>query len=164
MKVLVAYASKHGSTEEVAGRIGKALRQEGLDTVVLPVGSIQSLDAYGAIVVGSSVYFEAWSREAADWVRRHREELNRIPVWLFSMGPVGDKELPVAREVAEFDAMIKPRDHRVFSGVIDRTKLNFAERLMVKGVGAPEGDFRDWGAIDAWAIAIAEALSNPVLK
>jgi menaquinone-dependent protoporphyrinogen oxidase len=145
-------------------RIAGVLSKAGLTVDIRPVSQNLEISGYDAVVAGSAVYFGAWSKEASDWVRAHVRDLARLPLWLFSVGPVGDKELPPPKELAEFDANLHPRDHRVFSGALDRAKLNLAERIVVGGVGAPEGDFRDWQAIDQWATGIAEALSRPVLR
>jgi menaquinone-dependent protoporphyrinogen oxidase len=80
---------------------------------------------------------------------------------LFSVGPLGvdfmdDEQQP--KEKAEFQESIKPRDHRVFFGSLDYHKLSFTERMMTKAVRAPEGDYRNWEAINAWAESIAQDL------
>ena len=54
--------------------------------------------------------------------------------------------------------MLKPNEHRVFFGALNKSKLGFAERMMVKAVKAPEGDFRDWDSIRDWADGIAPEL------
>jgi menaquinone-dependent protoporphyrinogen oxidase len=95
-------------------------------------------------------------------------------VWLFSSGPLGRKntdeqgrdvrEVTEPKEVAEFREAIHPRDHRVFFGALDRDKLGFTHRLMLRlpvnrnNAIFPLGDFRDWNDIDAWAEKIAQAL------
>jgi menaquinone-dependent protoporphyrinogen oxidase len=82
-------------------------------------------------------------------------------VWLFSSGPLGtevkDAE-PQPKEIAEFRETIGPRDQRIFFGALEHSRLSFAERMMVKAVRAPEGDFRDWQVIEAWAASIAQDL------
>jgi menaquinone-dependent protoporphyrinogen oxidase len=83
-----------------------------------------------------------------------------VPTWLFSSGPVGDppkpEEDPV--DVAEVSEKTSAREHRVFSGKIDKSKLSFAEKAIVVAVRAPEGDFRDWDEIGDWANSIADSL------
>jgi menaquinone-dependent protoporphyrinogen oxidase len=83
-------------------------------------------------------------------------------VWLFSVGPLGvevngEEEQP--KEIAELRELIARRDHRIFYGVLDHHRLSFGERMVVKAVRAPEGDFRDWFAIDGWAEEIARELA-----
>jgi menaquinone-dependent protoporphyrinogen oxidase len=96
-------------------------------------------------------------------VHRNLALLTRRPVWLYSVGPLGSEVKDTEqqpKEMAEFQETIKPRDHQVFFGVLDHHKLSFGERMVVKAVRAPEGDFRDWAAIDAWAANIAQSLST----
>jgi menaquinone-dependent protoporphyrinogen oxidase len=158
MKVLVAYASRHGATRGIAERIAAKLEQLGCDVTLLPVDGVDEVAVYDAVVVGSSVYFGMWSKDAAELVRRNAHALRHKPVWLFSSGPVGDMDLPPPKEVAEFEDLIKPRGHQGFAGAIDHSKLGMGEKLMVKGLHAPEGDFRDWNAIDGWAQRILEEI------
>lgn len=161
MAILVAYASKHESTKGIAERITEKLRQMGKQAETRPVDAVKDPGSYEAFVIGSAIYFGSWMKEATEFVHRNQTMLAGRPVWLFSVGPLGvdfmdDEQQP--KEKAEFQETIKPRDHRVFFGALDHKKLSFTERMMAKGVRAPEGDFRDWQAIDAWAESIAREL------
>lgn len=161
MTVLVAYASKHGSTQGIAERITEKLRQMGKQAETRPVDTVKDPGSYEALVIGSAIYYGSWMKEATEFVRRNETMLAGRPVWLFSVGPLGvdfmdDEQQP--KEKAEFQNAIKPRDHRVFFGALDHNKLSFTERMMAKGVRAPEGDYRNWEAIDAWAESIARDL------
>lgn len=160
MAVLVAYASKHGATEGIAQRIAAQLRQLGQSVDLQPVESAGDPARYEACVIGSAVYMGSWMKEAADFVRSNREALAGRPVWLFSSGPTGTEVLAEPKEIAEFQAAIQPREHHEFAGVLDRHELSFPERMIVKAVKAPEGDFRDWAEIDAWAERISVALAS----
>jgi len=161
MTVLVAYASKHGSTQGIAERIAEKLRQLGKQAEARLMDAVTDLGSYEAFVIGSAVYYGSWLKEATEWVHRHQAVLASHPVWLFSVGPLGtevkDAE-PQPKEMAEFQQVLKPRDHCIFFGALDHTKLSFAERMVVKAVRAPEGDFRDWQAVDDWAAYIARDL------
>jgi len=159
-RVLVAAASKHGATAEIAGHIGDTLRRRGHDVTVADAGQVGTIDGYDAVVLGSAVYAGHWLDDAkvlADRIAGHRP---RPPLWLFSSGPVGDPPKPDEDpDVAAITAATAPRNHRVFAGRIDKSKLGFAERAIMIAVRAPEGDFRDWDAIAAWADGIADTLS-----
>jgi menaquinone-dependent protoporphyrinogen oxidase len=173
LRVLVAYASRYGSTAGIAERIAAKLQAEGLDAEAKPVKSARDIDGYGAFVIGSAAFIGSWMKEASDFVRRNRSLLSGRPVWLFSSGPVGTKttdaqgrdvrEASVPKEIAEF-ADLMPRDHRVFFGALDRKKLTGAHRLMSLVPASKtimiEGDFRDWGEIEAWAAMIAHELAG----
>lgn len=164
-RVLVAYATQHGATAEIAERIGEMLRRVGLAAEVLPVERVQELAAYDAIVLGSAVYAGQWRKEAAAFLTVNEDLLARRPVWLFSSGPTGQGDAVSLMKGWRFpDAQkatierIQPRDIVLFHGVLDMKKLNLAEKLLIKGIGAPVGDFRDWQAISAWADGIAQSL------
>ena len=161
MTVLVAYASKHGSTQGIAQRIAEQLRQLGIQAEARPLDEVWDPGSYEALVIGSAIYYGSWMKEATEWVHRNQAVLARRPVWLFSVGPLGTEVKDAEqqpKEMAEFQQAIRPREQRVFFGALDHQRLSFAERMVVKAVRAPEGDFRDWQAIDAWAASIARAL------
>ena len=159
MSILIAYASKYGATEGIAEGLGATLRQLGLDVAIHQVDVAGDPKPYDAVVIGSAVYMGRWMHEARAYVRRHRETLSAKPVWLFSSGPVGAAALPDPKEIAEFQTLIHPREHHQFAGALDRHHLSFAERMIVSAVKAPDGDYRRWDEINAWAATIARALS-----
>lgn len=161
-RVLVAAASKHGATREIATHIGETLRGRGCDVTVVDAGGIDTLDGYDAIVLGSAVYAGHWLAEAKD-VAERISALHPMPaVWLFSSGPVGDPPKPDEDpvDVAAIVDATAPRGHRLFAGRIDKAGLGFAERAIMIAVRAPQGDFRDWDDISDWADGIADALDS----
>ena len=161
MTVLVAYASKHGSTQGIAKRLAEQLRQLGKEAEARSVDAVENPDSYEAFVIGSAIYYGSWLKEATEWVRRNRATLAQHPVWLFSVGPLGTEVQDAEqqpKEMAEFQQAIRPREQRIFFGALDHSRLSFAERVMVKAVRAPEGDFRNWQSIEAWAESIARDL------
>ena len=156
MTILIAYASKHGSTQGIAERIAEKLRQMGKKAETRSVDTVEDPESYEAFVIGSAIYYGSWLKEATEWVHHHQAVLAQHPVWLFSVGPLGTEQQP--KEMTEFQQAIRPREQRVFFGALDHSHLSFAERVMVKAVRAPEGDFRDWHVIEAWAASIARNL------
>jgi len=163
MRVIVACASKHGSTEGIAEAIAERLHQLGHDAVAVRVSDVSDLDDVHAVVLGSAVYAGSWMKEATDFADANADVLSGLPVWLFSSGPLGtevndDEEQP--RQLAKLTETLRPRAHRMFFGALDRSKLGFGERMMVKAVKAPDGDFRDWNAISAWADEIGRELAE----
>jgi menaquinone-dependent protoporphyrinogen oxidase len=163
MTVLVAYASKHGSTQGIAERIAEKLRQLGKEAEAQPLDAVEDPGSYEALVIGSAIYYGSWMKEATEWMHRNQAVLAQRPVWLFSVGPLGTEVKDAEqqpKEMAEFQQAIRPREQRVFFGVLDHHRLSFAERMVVKAVRAPEGDFRDWEAIEVWAESIARKLQR----
>jgi menaquinone-dependent protoporphyrinogen oxidase len=166
MRILVAAASRHGSTREIATELGKALRRAlpdaGVDVVPLTPGV--DPDGYQAVVLGSGVYFGRWLAEARDAVDAHADALRQRPVWLFSSGPVGSPSAPGTEpaDAVEIAGRIGARDHVVFSGALHRESLGLRERVTVGLVRSADGDYRDWPAVRDWAGHIAAALTAPV--
>jgi menaquinone-dependent protoporphyrinogen oxidase len=162
MSVLVSAASKHGATAEIAEAITRRLGSLDVPAVCLTPQEVTSLDTYDAVVLGSGVYAGHWLSPAKAFVERFEDELRQRPVWLFSSGPIGEpakpEEPPV--DVAALERATGAREHRIFSGRLDRKLLGFAERAMVRAVHATEGDFRDWAAIGDWTVGIASAVSE----
>ncbi len=159
--ILVAYASKHGSTAEIAEVIGAVLRDEGHDVDVRAARDVRSLGDPGAVVLGSALYAAHWQREATRFVRRHLALLRARPVWLFSSGPLDDSatrdRLPVPDAVAVATADVGARDHRTFGGRLLPDTPGVDPHILATH---PTGDFRDWEAIRAWARAIAADLDR----
>ena len=178
MRVLVAYATRHGATRGIAERIAETLSASGVDAEARPAGSIGALDGYDAFVIGSAAYMNHWLKDAATLVRRHRRLLRERPVWLFSSGPVGgptdakgrdQRAAAVPKDIIEFGPALQARDHHVFFGAyeVDREPIGLAERLAAPIMSRlpaaaresmPTGDFRDWPEIEAWAREIARQL------
>lgn len=165
--ILIAYATKYGATMEIAGKIGQVLEEAGLKTEVLAAEQVGNVAAYRAVILGSGVYIGRWRKQAVRFLQAHEAALAGLPVWIFSSGPTGEGDPATLTQGWTFPTSlqpiadrIQPRDVALFHGAIDATKLNWLEKRMIKMVGAPDGDFRDWDAITAWAAGIADTLSD----
>jgi menaquinone-dependent protoporphyrinogen oxidase len=161
MRVLVAVASRHDATHGIAEAIGRTLAGSGLDVDVRRLGNVSDVAGYQAVVLGSAVYMGQWLEPARDFVDVHADVLAERPTWLFSSGPIGDPPRPAGDDAVKIDEVVAKtgaREHHVFAGKIDKAKLGFGERAVMLAFRAPEGDFRDWDAIAAWAASIAGAL------
>lgn len=167
--VLVAYASKRGSTREIAEAIAATMREHGLTVDCIRAEDVEALDAYDAVVLGSAVYMRRWRGDAKHFLRDHRKELAQRPFWVFSSGPVGQPkgsdteaswaEPPkVMKEVEELGA----RDHVVFGGRLPTEPRGPIERSMVKNTPPEQRDLRDWAEISAWAAAVCSGLRTAV--
>ena len=164
-KILVTYASRNGSTRDIAGQIGAVLRQADLAVDVIPVDATRDLEPYRAVILGSAIYIGNWRKEAVAFLQAHAGELAERPVWLFSSGPTGEGD-PVAllegnilpANLQPLVERIHPRDMAVFHGYIDPHKISFIEKTVIKSMKKPLGDFRDWDLIQGWAHAVASAL------
>jgi menaquinone-dependent protoporphyrinogen oxidase len=170
MTVLVAVASRHGATAEIAERIGRDLADRGLSVEVqkLPVAD-DDIARYEAFVIGSAIYLGKWMKDATRFVEGHVDDLTEHPTWLFASGsivgdpPVADDPNAMRPSLAEkLVASTHALEHKLFAGKLDGSRLGFTERLPVKMAGGREGDWRDWDAVDTWAASIAEHLRQPV--
>lgn len=157
--VLVAYATKHGTTRGIADCIAEELRAAGLDVSIGACDEIRDVVPYDAVVLGSALYMDRWRGEAVSFVRRHGLELAERPLWLFSSGPLGEEieaaDLPMTQPVARAIAGLHPIDHETFRGALLEGTPGIFERLMAR---SRSGDYRDWDAIRAWARDIARHL------
>lgn len=178
MKMLVAWASQHGATREIAERIAERLRAAGHEAASRSVAEARDIADYEAFVVGSAVYIGHWQKDAVKFVLENGGTLRERPTWLFSSGPLGPKaaegrdvreaaernEIAMLRDAARLQEAVRPREHRAFFGALRPDRLSFAQKL-IRATPAgrklmPEGDFRDWTEIEAWADSIAHELSR----
>ncbi|UCC65378.1 MAG: hypothetical protein JSV36_10180, partial [Anaerolineae bacterium] len=80
--VLVAYATKSGSTAGVAQAIGQELAGDEVHVDVHPIREVDDLSSYDAVIVGGPMIM-GWHREAVNFVVRHQQALSRVPVAYF---------------------------------------------------------------------------------
>ena len=163
--VLIGYASRFGSTREIAVRIADTIRSHGYAVDVRSAEDIGDVDGYDIVVFGSGVYDGSWATAATDLVRRHAAALMRKPLWLFTVGSFGDRHPIVGglikkepREIGEFEQALHPRGYRVFAGVIDLDHWPAWGRLLFKALGGRSGDNRQWSDIEAWADEISREI------
>ncbi len=160
-RVLVAYASKHGSTTEIAQAITEELTRQGIDADCRRADEVKRLDGYDAVVLGSAVYMKRWQPDARKLLRKHADELAKRPFWIFSSGPFGEQpdlswsEPPHVVAKAE---QLGVRDHVIFGGRLPVEPSGFMERALVRDTPPEYADRRDWNDIRAWATGIAAAL------
>jgi menaquinone-dependent protoporphyrinogen oxidase len=163
-KILVAYASKYGSTGGVADAIGKELCDRGAAVDVCMLKNVGDLNEYRGVVVGSAIYRGKWLSEAVDFVERNRGVLRQVPVayFLVCITMCKPTEESHQKALAYLDAVLKavpqvqPVKVGTFAGALDYSNLSLPIKLIMKLKGAPEGDFRNWGAISAWATSLHE--------
>jgi menaquinone-dependent protoporphyrinogen oxidase len=153
--VLIAYASKHGSTQEVAHAVAEELQAHGLDVETLPAREVDDLRAYGGVVVGGSIYMGHWHADATGLLARNRYALEALPLAVFGMGPKTLEQHDVDGAMAQLRRSlasvpeVEPAAVAIFGGVISPRSLRFPFSRM------PASDARDWSAIRAWAEGLA---------
>jgi menaquinone-dependent protoporphyrinogen oxidase len=162
-RILLAYASKKGSTAEIAEAIGKELRAGSYQVDVCEMNAVSSVSGYDAIVLGGPVYMGRMVGDVGRFIGRHREVLHSLPVAAFAVGLAPVSNDPSAMENAlrilmSSVAPVKPVGEAVFAGRLDPDRLSFVQRWMIKQVKSPVGDFRDWEEIGRWAKDLPEKL------
>ncbi len=158
-RILVTYATRAGSTAEVAAAIGKTLNKRGFAVDVKSVKDQPELKDYQAILMGSAIRMGNWLPEAVAYVKDNQESLKKLPFATFSihLQNLGDDELSLLNRQAYLNAvrtLVKPLDEGYFAGNMDLSKLSFADRLITKMVKAETGDQRDWDKINTWATTV----------
>lgn len=155
--ILVAYATKHGSTEQVAAAVSTRIRSDGLDVELRRAGTVGNVMPYRGVVLGAPLYTGRWQREAVRFLKRHRSALAELPVAVFALGPRTLDPVEVAASRSQLleslaaVPSIRPYPLAVFGGVVDPAKLPFPFSRM------QPCDARDWDEIDAFACECARA-------
>ena len=162
-RILVAYASKMGSTQEIAERIGSDLSEAGFNVLVSSCADAPPVGEFSAVVIGSAIYTRRWLGAATAYLKRQAPDLVGRPTYLFQSGPCGEKQsesvVAVPRAVRRIAAEIGASDPVTFSGRLDRSKAKGPISRWVAS-GSMAGDYRDWAAISAWAGSIAADLNH----
>jgi menaquinone-dependent protoporphyrinogen oxidase len=164
-KVLVAYGTKYGSTQEVAEAIAETLRGCGLAVECLPAGKVSSLDGYAAVVLGAPLYIGAWHKDALKFLSRQQAALAGKPVAIFGLGPVSADEkerqgsLEQLNKVLAKFPWLKPVAVEMFAGKYNPARLRFPDNLLGALPASPlhnvpARDSRDWAAIRGWAAGL----------
>jgi menaquinone-dependent protoporphyrinogen oxidase len=148
-KILVAFATKHGSTQEVAEAMATTLREQGHEVEVQAAAKVKSADEFDLVVLGAPLYSGKWHRAAHSFLKRHRSALETRPVAIFALGPrKPPSEGTWPRSQEQLDrALAKhpelaPVATALFGGVDPPKK------------GRTPRDQRDWQAIARWAAEI----------
>ncbi len=165
-KVLVAYASKYGSTGGVANAIGKELCRKDVAADVVLIKNDNSISSYQGVIIGGAVYMGKWMSEAVDFVKKNKDALCKVPVayFLVCMTLSQPTEKNRAKVLSYMDPIlkavpeIKPVGIGTFAGAMDYNNLSWINKKILKSKGTPEGDFRDWTAVRAWADGLCSSL------
>jgi len=163
--ILVAYATRYGSTAEVAEAVGDELRKAGAEVDVQPIDDIQDLSRYQAVIIGSPIYMGKWLPEAQVFVERHQQHLRGIPVAYFAvgltiMGGTPDAIRKAEASMGQVRMLVNPVDIGIFPGRLESSRLSVADRAITKLIRAKTGDFRDWEAVRAWAQALRPKIAR----
>ena len=163
-RILVGYATRYGSTAEVAESVAGTLRDNGLEADIQPLKEVRSLDGYNGVVIGAPLIMFHWHKDALRFLGKFQKALTGVPTAVFALGPMTpgkDQEFIDAR--AQLDKELqaypdfKPVEIQIFGGKFDLAKLGFPMSLFMKDI--PPSDIRDWDAIRAWAAGLKDKLA-----
>jgi menaquinone-dependent protoporphyrinogen oxidase len=159
--VLVGFATRSGSTQEVAEAVAEAMRKDGLQVDCQPLRSTRALAGYDMVVIGAPLYMFKWHKDAFAFLSRHRTALEKLPVSVFALGPFHDVEKEWREIRAQFDKELEkapwfaPVARQVFGGKFDPATLRFPMNLIPALKKMPPSDIRNWEEIRTWAIGLA---------
>ena len=164
-KILVAYATRAGSTFEVAEQVAEVLRATGATVDVKPVPVVHDLKDYDAVVIGSAIRMGQWLPEAVAFVKTYREPLSHIPTAYFLVSGLLRDDTPQMRgKVLAFldpvRQILEPTSIGLFAGKMDYSKMDGLDRSIAEGVSSSEGDWRNWEAIRSWAQGLQPILAH----
>ena len=160
--VLVAYATRSGSTKEVAEAVAATLREHNLEVDVQPMKAVSSLTGYRRVVLGAPLIMGRWHKDARRFVSRHKAALEECPVAIFALGPVHNEEKEWQGAHAQLDKALarfpwfKPVAIELFGGRFDLALLGFPWNFLPGLKKIPSSDIRDWAAVRAWASNLDE--------
>ena len=169
--ILVAYASRAGSTAGVAEAIGKTLAAGGAPVEVRPMEEVTDLTLYSAVVAGSAIQGQKWLPEAMQFMRTHQTALARKPFAAFmvcitlSMANADKYRQGLTDWLAPVRALARPVSEGYFAGALDFSKLPLTPNTLMMRLPVlfglwKQGDHRDWDAIHAWAEEIGHLLAS----
>lgn len=160
--ILVTYATRFGSTAEVAAAIAAVLREQGYVVDLLAMPDVPNLDDYSAVVMGSAVNYAYWLQPAFVFLRRHEQALQRLPVAAFSVHiqNMSDDAQSRAARLAYLDEVrpfVQPVAEGYFAGRFNR---HGAVVLLPGWIGRfiPKIDLRKWEQIHGWATGLPAVL------
>jgi len=157
-KLLVAYASKSGSTVDVAKAVGDVLKDNGFEVDILPAKKVKNLDGYDGIVLGTAVRMGKPVGEATRFIKKHGRKIGSKPMALFSVGLAMKEDTPKSRQDAEgflspITDVVKPVSLALFGGKLDYSTISPMFRFAFSRMSGDisEGDWRNWDDIRSWA-------------
>jgi menaquinone-dependent protoporphyrinogen oxidase len=166
MHILLAYASIHGSSAEVADYMGRILRQSGLTATVADIGAIKDLTPYDAVVLGAPIHGGIWVKPMMLFVQQHQAVLRQklAATWLTCIRVLEENGTQHVRQhyiLPDFTTYSLLIPMGIFAGKLDLKSVSYEEQWLLNArydgervVDHLKGDFRDWGAIHQWTMSL----------
>jgi len=164
-RILVAYATRNGSTAEIAQAVGRELEKSGAAVTVADMKTIGSLVGHTAVILGGPLYMGRMEKTVRLFVAKFLAQLAEVPVAAFAVGLAPKDPRPEAvgfamESLKKAVSPLSPISTVLFAGRLDPSTLNFLMRRFMAMAKIPSGDFRDWDAIAAWARGLTEKMQS----
>lgn len=170
MKILVAYASKFGTTTQVAECIAQTLQQQHHQVDVIQVAQVDNIADYDAVIIGAAIHYDHWMADAQAFVKTHQATLSTKPVACFftclALSKQTEKDQQQAdtyrKKIANLNPHINPISIGGFAGAVKYQSMPFLFRLVARAIlsimGVREGDYRDWELIGNWTVDLEASI------
>jgi menaquinone-dependent protoporphyrinogen oxidase len=154
--VLVCYATRYGSTGEIASIIAGELQKREFEVTLSPLSQVANPGNFDAVVIGSPVYMGKWLAEARDFVSRFRKDLQNLPVAVFTVGysfrnRMKADIIPSDDALASIVIFFSPRAKGYFAGRVDTDRMSLTDREIILLAGITPGDFLNPDEVQQWA-------------
>ncbi len=166
-KVLITYATKYGTTREIATKLQEIIEKAGNEVSLEQAGDAANVGDYDVVILGSAIYIGRWRKDAIRFMEEHQDILAEKAFFIFSSGPTGEGDpeelLKGWKYPSKLEPLVKktsPDDIVVFHGNMEMEKLSGMEKWMIKNIKAAVGDFRDWEIIENWGKKIADLIRD----
>ncbi|MFZ3151194.1 MAG: flavodoxin domain-containing protein [Anaerolineaceae bacterium] len=163
---LITYATRYGSTQEVAKALAVGLQKNGAEAECRPMREVENLKGYSTVVLGSPIYLGALQEDLRHFLSKHQKALSQLPVAIFALGPITsphneaewqEAKAQLHKQIAAI-SWFKPRAVQLFGGKFDHSKIRAPMKWFTGKI--PESDLRDWATIEAWAAELPLLLST----
>lgn len=179
-KALIAYASRYGSTQEIAQKMAEILQQENIEVELFNLSNTKSkdwpkLEGFNGILVGSGIRIGKWKKEGKKFLKHVKLSDFSNPVGVFVS--CGDANEPDKREEAKNKYVIKiiekvginVSQFEAFGGMIDLTDESQYGKIMKKMllaaakddpnlIAGEKNDGRDWNEIESFTKKFSKLL------
>lgn len=172
MHILIAYASAHGSTAEIARFMAEELAKRGVQVTVSNVESVDALEGYDAVLLGSAIHNGMLLPEMSRFIRGRRSDLESLPIYLWVaciriLEPHGAAHVLQYYIPGDIIDQLPVRGVRVFAGKLHLDDLAWMEQMSLKmrydgphSADELQGDYRDWEQIREWSHQVADELAH----
>ena len=190
---VVLYATREGQTRRIAHHIEARVNDHGHPARIRRIHDIREpfdLDRYEGAILAASVHLGKHEPEVVEFVKRHRDKLEKLPTALLSVSlseagaedptrTEDEREEAAADVRGAIDGFLRetgwrPKHIKAVAGALVYSKYNFITRFVMKQIAkkraiatdtAHDYEFTDWKAVDHFADEIlGEVIAHAVTR